>query len=222
MKQVKKAVDLEVLRKLMQDSRTHLAVGLIKKVEVLPDKSKSRALVSVFPDEYEVVADQTADVAGPESGIHQTPEVNDLVLLGFVSEDEVYILRKITNTEDKLPQQAVDGHLVLKALSGKNAHVISEEGVLIGSGGMSDPAEPLVLGAVLITMLGELIAEFDATLSKVIAGPVGTGNNGFAVPTFPQLVTDLTAIKTKVATIKTKYLDTEATSIVSSKHKTEK
>lgn len=218
----KRPVDLESLRALLGESDITLAVGLVKQVEVLEDKSKSRALVSVFPDEFEVVADQTADAAGPGSGIHQIPVANDLVLLGFVSPDEAYILRKLTNIEDKLPNQAADGHLVMKALAGKKAYLSSDVGVMVGSGGDADPTEPLVLGAVLMTMLGELITKFDVALDKIISGPVGTGNNGFAVPTFPALATDLGTIKTDLATIKETYLDTTASNIVSGKHKTER
>jgi hypothetical protein len=85
----------------------------------------------------------------------------------------------------------------------------------IGKGGTTEEAEPLVLGGVLLEALGTLYDRLEALLDKLIAGPVGMGNLGNPVPTYPQLITDLTALKADVVADKSSYIDTPNSNIVS-------
>lgn len=204
------AFDLEALRAALSDRRTHISMGLVQKVEVLTSNAKARALVLVYPEKYEVVA-EVCNVA-------QIPQVNDLVLVGFVNADEVFILQRLSSKEDKFPPQSKDGHLVNEAISGKKAYLNSDEAILLQKPnltGIDTADEPLVLGNVLVELMTEVIGKFDALLDKLIAGPIGMGNLGSPVPTYPQLITDLTAMKAEVAEIQATYLDTAATNIVS-------
>ena len=89
--------------------------------------------------------------------------------------------------------------------------------------------EPLVLGTVLTSAMGDLydkvstlLAKVDAGFTKLAAGPIALGNLGAPAPTYPTLAADLTAISVELAALdgeiaadKTKYVTAPATNIVS-------
>lgn len=228
--------DLEALKKVFGSNQITLAQALVDKVEVTLDKSKARALCRVVPDEYEIVAEITFDAAGPDAGFGQLPVPGDLVLVGFANPDEAFIIRRMSSKIDTIPARAADGHLVAKALAGTKAFIESDTGVYLGTGGLTDPAQPLVLGNVLIAALTDLIAafddcltSFDEALDKVATGPVGVGNLGSPVATDPALATalgliqvDVAAIASELASVQSEYLDTSSTNIVAQKAFTER
>lgn len=89
--------------------------------------------------------------------------------------------------------------------------------------------EPLVLGNVLLSALGDfmdkmvsLIDETKKIATEIKTGPVGIGNLGSPVPTHPTLITKLLAIeanldllKSNLDADKSKYISTATTNIVS-------
>lgn len=211
-----RSVDLEHLRRVLQDDSLHIALGIVDKVEVLSDSSKARAKCRVLPDEFEVIAEQSWDAAGPEAGVYQLAQKEDLVLIAFLTETEdAYILRSLSSKSDKLPSQVKDGHLVAKALSGKKAYLASDTGVFLGKGGSSDPGEPLVLGEVMKSFMTDLIAEWKGFLGDLKAGPVATGNLGGPCPTDASLASKITAREANADTLKADYVDTASSNVVS-------
>jgi len=215
MKNARKAFDLEALREIFADRNFSLAQATITKTELLADRSKWRALCLIVPDEIEVVAEGTWEMTGPNAGIYSFPVPGDLVLVGFTSPDHAFILRRLSSKEDLIPLQAALGNLVLSALSGKKAYLSSEAAILLGSGGILDPDEPLVLGNVLTAYIDELHDKIDTALAKIVAGPIGIDSFGGSVVTYPTLATDLTQIQVDLAAIRAQYVDVPSTNILS-------
>jgi hypothetical protein len=211
-------IDLEALKKIFEDRRSHIAVGKVVKLALSSDRSVLRAQCRVLTQDRDVIARVCWDAVGPNAGSFQFPVVDDLVLLEFAEGDDeqAYLTKRLTNKEDVIPAQAVDGHMVHRSLSGKKNYVCSDESILIGTGGESDPDEPLVLGNVMKEALTEIITRLDEFLEKIIAGPLVISNMpGSLAPTAPQLVTELTLIKEELAANLGTYVETLATNIVS-------
>ena len=204
--------DLEVLRTIFKDNRVHLAVGIVKQVEPSPTRSDCRCKVSIYPEEYPVVAKTSFPLVGPASGVVQLPQVDDFVIVAFMTQtDQPYIIARLNSPEDTLPLQSLLGHLVLRALSGKPARLESDEAVYIGDGGLLDPTQPLVLGNVLkdqqvalYQSFTDLVDKLDAILDTIIAGPIAvTTTPGNPAPTHPTVIADLTLKKVDLLAIKT-------------------
>lgn len=156
---------LEELKNILNNDELHLALASIKQLDVAVDRSVLRVVVDILPDEVEMVARMTWEMVGPNCGLYSFPAVGDLVIVGFMEDDEdqVYVLKRLSSQSDKIPKQAINGHIVLKALAGKELHLASDEKILIGLGDPdSPPDEPLVLGTQLKDMLQELITAIKA------------------------------------------------------------
>ena len=207
--------DIEALRSILSDKRMHNALALVKKVEVLTDRSKCRVLLEILPDKFEVVATCGWAATGPDAGIFSVPVVGDLVLVAYVDRDTVFVTSRLTSPEDKIPSRALTGDMVAAALSGKGLHLTSTKGVYIGRAGASDPSEPTVLGNVMKTALGDLLDKFTGLLDTIISGPLAIDSMGGSAVTHPTLVTSLNSLKTQVATLKSTYVSTANTNIVS-------
>lgn len=142
-----KSLGLEELKEIFKDDRLHLAIGTIEKLSLADDRSYLKAVVNTFPDQIKMICTMSWEAVGPEAGIFQFPSVNDLVIVGYIDggENDAYIIRRCTSREDKIPLQAVNGHLVLKTLAGKKAFVSSDTEINLVRG--DDPGnERLVLG----------------------------------------------------------------------------
>lgn len=202
------ATDLEFLREVLSDNRMHLSLALVEKVETLDDGSLARCQVKTLPAELELVATVTWDACSAGGGTFTLPDVKDLVLVAFTSPDEAFVVRRLSSKEDKVPAPVKDGHTVIKAKDGKK--------VLVGKSGDSEPDEPMVLGNVAKSCLNDVFTKLDTLLTKLISGPlVICGSPGSAGSTFPALATDLGTIKTELATLKSQYLDTANSNILS-------
>lgn len=209
--------DIETLRSIFADRRTHVAVGKVVKLGLASDRSVLRAQCRVLTQERDVVARVCWDACGPNSGSFQFPQVDDLVLLEFSEGDDnqVYLTKRLSNKTDKIPAQATGGHMVHRALSGKKLYLCSDEAILIGSGGASDPSEAMVLGDTLKTLLDNLIDTVNTALGAIASGPVGLGNLGAPVPTDAALASALNSAVSDLEDFKSTYLTTEATNILS-------
>jgi hypothetical protein len=185
---VAKPMGLENLREIFSDDRLHLAIGTIKQLSVASDRSYLKAMVNILPDNINMICSLTWDAVGPEAGIFQFPSVNDLVIVGYLDgkENDAFIIRRCTSAEDKIPLQAVNGHLVLKTLAGKKAFISSNTEVNLVRG--NDPGnERLVLGDTFKTAYSQHLA-IDAAHTHI-------GNLGY--PTLvPIQASQYTAIKT--------------------------
>lgn len=223
--------DLEALKTILKDTTVHIAVGVVKEVEPTPTLSNCYCKVSVFPEEYPVVAKTSFPIVGPGSGVIQLPVKDDFVLLVHTTNvEQWYIVGRLNSPEDQLPLQALLGHLVIRALAGKPVRLESDTSVYIGRGGLLNPTEPLVLGNVLKTQQGalydkisDLIDKLSAILDTIITGPVAiTTTPGNPSPTYPTLAASLTAqkalltaLKATVVADKAQYVTVPLTNIVS-------
>lgn len=141
-----KPIGLENLREIFADDRLHLSIGVIKQLSVADDRSYLKAMVNILPDNINMICTLTWDAVGPNAGIFQFPSVNDLVIVGYLNghENDAFIVRRCTSAEDKIPIQAINGHLVLKALDGKKSFLNSDTEINLTREGPGN--ERLVLG----------------------------------------------------------------------------
>ena len=160
-------IDLEGLKAILNNDVTTLAIAKVQKVEVLEDFSVARALLMVFPEEYEVVARVSFPHANMGGGFFTLPNKDDLVLVGFVNKDEVFIISYLSSKDDLIPKTVKEGHTVLRASPKKHLELASDTKGYLSKGADTRPTEPLVLGAVLKTMLTELITNQKLLATKL-------------------------------------------------------
>lgn len=158
-----RGLEFEALRQLFRDDRVHSAIGIVKQVDLASDKSVLRLLVRILPEKRDIVAKMAWDATGESAGIFQFPEVDDLVMVLNIDGDEenAFVIKQLTSKSDKIPAQAADGSTAVVARSGKFLWLTSDTAIYLSKGDDA-PAENLVLGQVLKTMLStvlEAIAE---------------------------------------------------------------
>lgn len=142
-----KPIGFEDLKHIFQDDRLLLALGLVKQLSVAADRSELKVKVLIIPDNLTMICKMSWEAVGPEAGSFQFPSIDDLVIVGYIDghQDEAYVIRRLTSTADKIPLRALDGHLVHRALAGKQTWVTSDSKILL-SRGDTEPEERLVLG----------------------------------------------------------------------------
>lgn len=143
-------MNLEALREILADNRTHIAIAEIVKVSLNADRTLVRVQVKVWPEMNEVVAIMSWDFVGDDAGDYTMPLPKELVLVAFAdgSPDTSFVLRRLTSKEEKMPIQVQGGHTIKKARGGKKLYLASDTKVCLSKGGESDPTEPFVLGTV--------------------------------------------------------------------------
>ena len=158
---VMKVPGLEELREILSDDRLHLAVGTVLSLELASDRAFLKVSVNVLPEETEMVCRMTWDAVGPNAGSFQFPSLNDMVMVGYLDgdEDEAFVLRRLTSKVDKIPIQAIDGHMVHRALGGKKLYLVSDTDIQLARGD-ADATEQLLLGNVFKTAYS---SDLDAT-----------------------------------------------------------
>jgi hypothetical protein len=196
------SLNLELIREALKDRRLHLAIGQITKLMMASDRSVLRVLVSILPEEREIVARMSWAVLGNDSGFLQLPQTEDLVLVGMAEGDEenAFVMLKLSNREDKIPVNAASGDMVAKALTSTKLWLTSDTRINLTKGDDA-PTEPLVLGNVLKTFLTEFL---DSILNAAQIGQCAVG------PVFLD-----PSIRTALVQYKTEYLETESSNIVS-------
>jgi hypothetical protein len=199
---------LEELKQLLNDRSLHIEYGVIQQLEASPTRKTLRALVALQPDGHQMVAKVCWDNIDDEAGVIMFPAIGDLVVVGFASgdEDDARILTSCSSIEERIPLDALDGSLVLKARKGKPTRVLSDTKVLIqkakfGANPNPDATEPLVLGNVLVNLEQDLINAFinAPQIGQCAVGPVFLD---------PGLASTLTMLISK-------YLTTATTNILS-------
>ena len=141
-----KPVDLETLRSIFNPDNLDIRCAIIKGITVASDRSTLFVDVSIFPEETPMVVNMSWDHVGPDAGIFQFPSVNDMVLVAFCEDDEDqgFVIRRLTSKEDKIPLQAVNGHLVLKSIAGTKTFLNSDTQIHLTK--ENEGTENLVLG----------------------------------------------------------------------------
>lgn len=163
-----KKLDLESLREVFSDRRSHIAIAKILRVSVATDRSFVRLLVTVFPEQIEYIAKMSWDIVGSDAGVFQLPSVEDMVLVAFADGDsnQCYVIRKLTSKQDTIPLRAAEGDMTLISLAGTNLWVTSNEKIYLTKG-TTVPTENLVLGQELKTLLVNLLVELKKLTEKV-------------------------------------------------------
>lgn len=166
---------IEELREIFGDSRTHIALAEIQKLELSSDRSVLRAQVLILPDAREIVARVAWDATGPDAGNFTFPNQGDWVLVAFAegSPHDPFVFKRLTSKSDTIPTQAVTGDAVYRALAGKKAHLLSDTRINLGRGG-SEPTENVVLGQVFKEMMSEFL--------QIFAEHKHIGNLGYYTP----------------------------------------
>jgi len=143
------AIDLESMREIFSDKRVHIALAMLVKLELAKDRSHLKCLVSVFPEQRQMIARMTWENVGPESGDFEFPAPNDLLMIAFPEGDhnQCYVIRRLTSLDDKIPLQAVDGDRAIVARAGKKIWASSDTRVNV-SRSAEEPTENMVLGQV--------------------------------------------------------------------------
>jgi hypothetical protein len=210
---------LETLREVFKDQRIHLSLAVVEKLELADDRSFLNVLVNLVPDQLTIVAQMSWQQVGPDAGIYGFPVVGDAVIVAFMEgdEDAAYVISRLSSQEDKIPVQAVDGDTVVRALSGKKSHILSDSEILLGRGG-SDPTEPLVLGAIFKQAYSNHLGLLQQQ-ANTSAAHKHIGNLGFLTAP-PDLASDFTQVASDAGAIQSSPVDDEA--MLSDLSKTEK
>lgn len=219
------ATDLEALREMFSDDRTHLGVARVIKISLTDDRSVLKAQCRILTQNRDVIARVCWDACGPDAGSFMFPVPDDLVLVAFSEGDDeqAYLIKRLSTRTDTIPPQAVGGHMVSRSLAGLNNYLMSDTKILLGQGGTADPAEPLVLGNVLVAALTDLNSRITALVDAISQGPIAISTApGSLAPTAPGLKSALANIKTQLSSDLDKYLVTESTNIVSKLSYTER
>lgn len=173
------SLDLEALKEIFKDKRSHIAIASIIKISLASDRSHLKCLVKVFPEQREMVATMTWESVGPSSGIFHFPAPNDMVIIAFADGDEnqCFVIKRLTSKVDKIPLQAVGGDTAMVAVAGKKIWITSDQKIYL-SKGTGAPAEPLVLGTQLQTLLAAILEKL-AELSTEASNHTHIGNLGY-------------------------------------------
>ncbi len=171
-------MDLQSLKAIFKDDRTHIDIAKILKLGVADDRSCLRCLVSVGVDELPFVAKMSWDMTG-----FRFPTVGDMVLIAFIEghEDDCTIVKNFTSESAKIPTQALSGDTVISSVPGKNVWMVSDGKILLAKG-EAIPTEPVVLGNQLVALLSAILDKL-ASLSETLSTHTHTGNLGY--PTSP-------------------------------------
>lgn len=191
-------MDLEYLKKAFADNKAHVAIVQITNVDPAIDFSSVLVECEVLGQARAVIANVAWDAQ-----LFQLPQKDDLAVIVFPDggHEGGQIIARLSNTIDIIPFQAMLGNLVLKSLSGKKLYISSDTKISIGKNTLIDASEPLVLGDVLKSCLGDLLDAFlDApSIGTSAVGPV------FLDP----------GIRVLLTLIKSVYLTSPTTNIVS-------
>lgn len=195
-------LDLEALRKVFEDNKTHIAVAKVLQVELASDRSVLLAQCDILTQDRKVIAKVTWDSIGDGGGFVQFPQADDLVLLAIAEGDDeqCFVIKRLSSNVDKIPAKATGGDTVVQALAGKKLHLLSDTKILLGKGA-ADPMEPLVLGNVLLNALTDIINAF---LNAPQVGLTAFGP-AFLDPT----------LRTALMQAKTTYVTNASTNVVS-------
>ncbi len=164
---------LETLRAIFHDDRTHLSNGVILQVGLSQDGNTLRCQVNLLPENRQVIAEVTWD----DIGRITFPEANDLCIVAFCdgAPEEAHIVRIKTTSDagEGISKFAQGGHTITNSRQGKKNYVGSDTKVGLGRIDV-EPTEPLVLGNVLISALQALVNAFLTVpqIGQCSVGPV--------------------------------------------------
>ena len=214
-------MDLETVKSLLKDPHHSIAIGKVVDVDLAEDNSTLRVMVSVWPDEIEVVCRVAWAACSSGGGIFMFPQVNDLVVVKYPDDDEdlAIVTERLSSSEDFIPAQAADGSVVVVAAPSKNAWLCSDTKINLSRSEVQ-PTENLVLGqafkAAYLTHLDNLIALIDKMITQRATDSNST-HLTIGLPSTPPLNSasmiaekaELETLKAEVETFKTNEVESE-------------
>jgi hypothetical protein len=210
-------MDIELLKKILKDDNLHVGLGVIKRLHIAEDRSYLKVTLSVLPEEREIVATMTWESVGADSGDFDFPDTNDLVLFAQADlgddenmEEYAFVVKRLTSSDDTIPEEALTGDKVHKAKVGKKYWNISDTAIYLSKDGTA-PTENLVLGQVWKTTYSTHIDEITNALSKIedqIQKEAEHTHIVIGIPTSaPTNSAAMLAIKAQIATIRQNLID---------------
>lgn len=197
---------LEDIKKILNDNKLHVYIGMIKKLHLASDKSYLKVEVSVLPEERKIISTMTWENVGEESGDFEFPAPGDLVLLVNAEgdDDQSYVIKRLTSRTDKIPAAAASGDKVHRARKGNKYWNVSDTKILLAKGD-AEPTENLVLGQIFKKFASDLLAQLKlhATTDST---HVHMGNLGFYTAP-PKEANDFVARGTQYDTLKASPID---------------
>jgi hypothetical protein len=197
------------LKEILKDDRLYLYLGIIRRLHLAQDRSYLKVEVETIPDQRKIISTMTWENVGPGSGEFEFPSVGDLCLVCNVEgdDDQSYVIRRMTSRADKIPNTAITGNKVHKALAGKKFWITSDSRLNL-SRGDSEPTENLVLGQVFKAFASSLLASL-ATFAQNAADHVHIDSLGY-LTTKPTIESEFLARKGEYDTLKASPIDNEA------------
>lgn len=176
---------LNDLKEILKDDKLHLALGKIKNLYLADDRAYLKCMVTIFPEERNIIATMSWETVGTNSGDFEFPSIDDMVIVANIEgdDDQAYIIRRLTSRIDTIPEQAISGDKVHSAKTGKKYWNMSDTKILLSRGG-AEPAENIVLGQVFKSFMLELLG-YLKDQATAISTHTHVGNLGYetAVPT---------------------------------------
>lgn len=138
---------VSLIKEIVENNSLKIELALVKALHPADDRSFLKITCETFPAGQEVIARMTWQAVGPNAGDFQFPEVEDLVLVAYASDDEdsAFILSRLTSKTDTIPTNALTKDRVIRSLAGKKIWITSDEKIYLGRGDAA-PDERLVLG----------------------------------------------------------------------------
>jgi hypothetical protein len=213
---------LEDLKEILKQDQLHLFLGQIKRLYIAKDRSYLKVEVSVWPEERSIIAEMSWDSVGPESGFFAFPSVGDAVLCASAEGDvdQSYVIKRLSSREDKIPNTALAGDSVLRALNGKKLWNTSNTRINLSKGD-TEPTENLVLGqrmkdtysdhlSKLIDIITQMTTQIDNVIAHLHIGNLGFQTGGVIDPSPMNAVkSELNTLKTAINTLKSDKVDSE-------------
>lgn len=151
---------IDEIKELLKDDSVHICVAKVAKLFLAEDRSYLKVMVTVFPEERNIIATMSWDSVGPNAGEFTFPVVGDMVLVAHAEgdNDQAYVIKRLTSREDKIPAIASSGDTVKKTIAGKKFWNISDTRINLCRG-ETEPTENLVLGQVFKKFANDFLEE---------------------------------------------------------------
>ena len=120
---------LEDLKQMLKDDKDNLSLGEVRGLQLARDRSVLDVTVSVFPEDREIVASMSWEAVGKDAGFYHFPNIGDVVLIAYPDQeiDNAVIIKRFSNIDDTIPQNAVGGDMVLKTREGETLWITGQK-----------------------------------------------------------------------------------------------
>ena len=197
------------LKEILKDDKLHIYLGIIKRLHLASDKSYLKVEIETIPEQRKIISTVAWENVGPESGDFEFPSVGDLCIICNIEgdDDQSYVIKRLSSRADKIPNTALSGDKVNRALSGKKFWLTSSARLNL-SRGDTQPTENLVLGQIFKSFSSSLLASL-ATFAQNAADHVHIDSLGYLVSK-TTIESEFLARKDEYDSLKASPIDDEA------------